>query len=144
DYNILVGGPREWPQRVRGLIDFGDALETCTVCEVAIAAAYALLGKADPLAAAAQVVAGYHRAHPLSEAEIAALFPLIGARLAVSVVNSALRKAERPDDPYITISEAPAWAALQRLAAIHPRRAHYILRAACGLPPLPQAARVTE
>jgi len=143
DYNILVGGPREWPQRVCGLIDFGDALRTYTVAEVAIAAAYTLLGKADPLAATAVLVGGYHRARPLSEAEVAALFPLIGARLAVSVVNSAIRAREQPDDPYLTVSEAPAWVALERLAAVHPRLAHYRLRAACGMSPSPAAERVT-
>jgi 4-aminobutyrate aminotransferase-like enzyme/Ser/Thr protein kinase RdoA (MazF antagonist) len=143
DYNVLVSPTDEWPQRVLGVIDFGDALLTATVCEVAIAAAYALLGKADPLAAAALVVGGYHSANPLSEDEVAALFPLIGARLAVSVVNSALRKAEQPDDPYLTVSEAPAWEALERLDSVHPRFAHYTLRHACGLPPQPQAGRVT-
>jgi 4-aminobutyrate aminotransferase-like enzyme/Ser/Thr protein kinase RdoA (MazF antagonist) len=142
DYNVLVSGPRVWPQQTLAVIDFGDALRTNTVCEVAIAAAYALLGKPDPLGAAACVVGGYHQAHPLDEREIAALFPLIGARLAVSVVNSALRRRERPDDPYLTISEAPAWAALERLAELHPRAAHYRLRHACGLPPVPQATRV--
>jgi 4-aminobutyrate aminotransferase-like enzyme/Ser/Thr protein kinase RdoA (MazF antagonist)/murein DD-endopeptidase MepM/ murein hydrolase activator NlpD len=142
DYNVLVGGRREWPQPVAGLIDFGDALRTCTVCEVAIAAAYGLLGAADPLAAACAVVGGYHRANPLAAAELAALFPLIGARLAVSVVNSALRRREQPDDPYLTISEAPAWAALERLDAVHPRLAHAALRRACGLAPFPRAERV--
>lgn len=142
DYNVLVSGAREWPQRVLGVIDFGDALLTCTVCEVAITAAYALLGKADPLAAAALVVGGYHSAYPLEESELAVLFPLIGARLAVSVVNSALRKQEHPDDPYLTISEAPAWEALERLDAVHPRFAHYGLRDACGLPPAPHGKRV--
>ncbi|HWQ15370.1 MAG TPA: aminotransferase class III-fold pyridoxal phosphate-dependent enzyme [Roseiflexaceae bacterium] len=142
DYNVLVSGPHEWPQRAVSVIDFGDALLTATVCEVAIAAAYALLGKPDPLAAAAHVVAGYHRAYPLEEAEIAALFPLICARLAVSVTNAALRAREAPDDPYVTVSEAPAWEALARLDAIHPRLAHYTLRAACALPPVPHGERV--
>ena len=143
DHNVIVSAQHVWPQQVLGLIDFGDALLTNTVCELAIAAAYALLGKADPLAAAAQVVRGYHAASPLTELELAALFPLIGARLAVSVVNSALRKQAQPDDPYLTISEAPAWAALAQLDAVHPRLAHYTLRHACGLPPVPRAPQVT-
>ena len=33
-------------------LDFGDILHTYTVCEVAVAVAYTMLGKADPLAAA--------------------------------------------------------------------------------------------
>ncbi|MEN9934505.1 MAG: hypothetical protein RLZZ387_1084 [Chloroflexota bacterium] len=144
DYNVLVGPAGEWPQRVASVIDFGDALHTATVCELAIAAAYALLDKPDPLAAAAEVVAGYHTARPLREDEVEALFPLICARLAVSVVNSALRKREEPDDPYITVSEAPAWEALGRLAEVHPRLAHYIFRQACGMAPHPAAARVSS
>ena len=40
-------------------------------CSIPVAAAYALLGQADPLAAAAAVVRGYHRENPLAEEEIA-------------------------------------------------------------------------
>jgi len=53
------------------------------------------------------------------------LYALIGARLAVSVTNSAHCKTLKPDDPYVTVSEAPAWEALERLAKIHLRFAHY-------------------
>jgi 4-aminobutyrate aminotransferase-like enzyme len=63
-------------------------------------------------------------------------------RLAVSVTNSAIRKAMRPDDPYVTVSEAPAWQALERWAGIHPRVAHYAFRDACNLPPVPHAPAV--
>jgi len=47
-----------------------------------------ILGKENPLRAAAEVVSGYHRAFPLTEAELKILFALITTRLAVSVVNS--------------------------------------------------------
>ncbi|MGH9843338.1 MAG: aminotransferase class III-fold pyridoxal phosphate-dependent enzyme [Blastocatellia bacterium] len=143
DYNVLVGGARS--QRVvTSVIDFGDALHTCTVFELAIAAAYALLDKADPIAAAAEVVAGYHEAFPLEENEIALLFPLICTRLAVSVTNSAWRKTLEPDDPYIVVSGRPAWAALEKLSRIHQRFAHYAFRQACGLPAVPHSQRVVE
>src|SRR4051794_2557322 len=62
DYNLLVSAPDIQPRQAVSLIDFGDMLLSKVVCEPAIAAAYALLGKRDPLAAAAQVVAGYHAA----------------------------------------------------------------------------------
>lgn len=143
DYNVLVSDDREellaGRREAVSVIDFGDMLHTCTVFEVAIAAAYALLDKPDPLASAARVVAGYHSAFPLTEAELALLYPLICTRLCVSVVNSAQRKLEDPDDPYLTISERPAWAALEKLAAIPPQLAHYTLRQACGLPPVPHS-----
>jgi Ser/Thr protein kinase RdoA (MazF antagonist) len=51
-----------------------------------------VLGKADPLAAAAAVLEGFHGVFPLQETELAIMFPLICMRLAVSVVNSAYRK----------------------------------------------------
>jgi 4-aminobutyrate aminotransferase-like enzyme/Ser/Thr protein kinase RdoA (MazF antagonist) len=127
DHNILVNGDEV------ALIDFGDLHYTATVCDLAICCAYVALNKKDPLTAIAHVVAGYH---DFEAAEIEALFPLILLRLAVSVVNSAHRKTFFPNDPYITISEKPAWDALRTLSKIHPRFAKYIFRQACGLKPL--------
>jgi 4-aminobutyrate aminotransferase-like enzyme/Ser/Thr protein kinase RdoA (MazF antagonist) len=144
DYNVLVGPPWPEPRSAQAVIDFGDMHHTITVSEPAIAAAYAILGKSDPLAAAQSIIAGYHRAYPLDESEIKVIFPLMAMRLAVSVVLSAQRKALHPDDPYVRISEAPAWRALERLAAINPRHAHYAFRAACDLPPDPESPAVAE
>ncbi len=144
DYNVIVNDAKASPREVISMIDFGDMLHTCTVFEVAIAAAYALLDKPDPLAGAANVIAGYHAAYPLEETEIAWLFDLICARLMVSVVNSAQRKQLHPDDPYITISERPAWDALEKLTKIPPQFAHYTFRHACGLPSVPQSERIVN
>jgi 4-aminobutyrate aminotransferase-like enzyme/Ser/Thr protein kinase RdoA (MazF antagonist) len=144
DYNVLVGAPLPLPRKVASVIDFGDMHETVTVSEIAVAAAYAILGKENPLRAAAEVVAGYHRAFPLMQGELEILYALIGARLAVSVVNSAQRASVKPDDAYVTVSEAPAWDALERLAKIHPRFAHYTFREACGLDAVPQSESVRK
>jgi 4-aminobutyrate aminotransferase-like enzyme/Ser/Thr protein kinase RdoA (MazF antagonist) len=142
DYNVLVSAPWPQPREVISVIDFGDMHHGLTVSEVAIAAAYAILGEKDPLAAACAVVAGYHSAFPLEEAEINTLYTLIGMRLAVSVTNSSHRKSLVSNDPYVTISEAPAWEALEKLAQVHPRFAHYAFRDACGLPAVPQSESV--
>jgi 4-aminobutyrate aminotransferase-like enzyme/Ser/Thr protein kinase RdoA (MazF antagonist) len=142
DYNVLVSDPWPQPRKVVGVIDFGDVHYGLTVSEPAIAAAYAILGKEDPLQAAAAIVAGYHGAFPLEAVELSVFYALIGARLAVSVTNSAHCKTLKPDDPYVTVSEAPAWEALERLAKIHPRFAHYTFRAACGLSPVPQGEKI--
>ncbi|HYN03510.1 MAG TPA: phosphotransferase, partial [Vicinamibacteria bacterium] len=144
DHNVIVGAPRAHPREVSGLLDFGDMHHGLLVAEPAVAAAYALLGQEDPLAAAAAVVAGYHAAFPLEEEEIRHLFALVGARLAVSVTSSAVRAQRAPGDPYVTVSEAPAWEALQRLDRIHPRFAHYAFREACGLPPFPHGPAVVS
>jgi len=142
DHNVLIGPPWPQPRRIAGVIDFGDMHHGWIVSEVAIAAAYASLGKKDPLEVTRAIAAGFHRAFPLREPEIGALFALVGARLAVSVVNSAARKKQKPGDPYVTVTESGAWDALERLARIHPRFAHYSLRAACGFAAVPKTGRV--
>src|SRR5262249_28068691 len=124
------------PRTAVSVIDFGDMHHGLVVSEPAIAAAYAILRKTDPVAAASALVSGFHQSFPLQEAELSVLFPLIETRLAVSVVNSACRKVEVPDDPYVTVSEEPAWEALRCLAKIHPRFAHFAFRQACDLPPV--------
>ncbi len=138
DYNVLV---RE--QRVVGILDFGDMVCSTVAAEPAVAAAYALLDKDDPLAAIASVVRGYHRVFPLQEGEIAALFDLVCMRLCMSVCHAAHQRRHEPDNEYLSISERPAWEALGRLSQIHGRLAHYTLRAACDLPPVPQSEGIT-
>src|SRR5712691_10301547 len=144
DHNVLVSDPWPQPRKVAGVIDFGDIHHGLTASEPAIAAAYAILGKEDPLQAAAAVVAGYHGAFPLDEVELSVLYALIGARLAVSVTNSTHCKTLKPDDSYVTVSEAPAWKALERLEKIHPRFADYTFRAACGFPSVPQGEKIKQ
>ncbi|HTP70537.1 MAG TPA: aminotransferase class III-fold pyridoxal phosphate-dependent enzyme [Dongiaceae bacterium] len=141
DHNVLVSPPWPQPQEVLSVIDFGDMHRGLLAGELAIACAYAALGKDNPLAAILPIVTAYHQILPLNEHEIAALFPLLCARLAVSVVNSAHRHTLIPDDSYVTITEASAWTTLEKLARIHPRLAQYSVRAACGLcasPPFEQ------
>ncbi len=55
DHNVLVR-----QGRVAGLIDFGDLVHSAIVCDLAIALAYAMLGKARPMEVAATVVRAYH------------------------------------------------------------------------------------
>lgn len=133
DYNVLVHAPLSGPARVSGLVDFGDMCAAPRICELAIAAAYAVLDHPDPEMVLAQLVAGYHAHYPLSGAELDLLWPLLRMRLAVSVVNSALMALENPDDPYVVISQAPAWRFLEG-GAVDAGLIRQRLRAACGLP----------
>jgi len=143
DHNLLVSmvvpdasggaGPR-----VTGIVDFGDMVYSVTAAELAIAAAYAILGKPDPVAAAAHVVAGYHGAFPLTEMEIGSLFGLICIRLCSSVALSAFQRKQEPRNAYLAISEGPAWKTLGLLATVPAELAHYAFRHACGLEPCPK------
>ena len=96
DYNVLVSGPESLPRQAVGLIDFGDMVRSTTVCDVAIAAAYAMLDKHDPVGAAAELVAGYHAVYPLTEDELKVLGSLVRTRLCLSVTTSARRKVLEP------------------------------------------------
>src|SRR5262249_35262481 len=144
DYNVLVNTAMAESREAVSVIDFGDMHHGLVVSEPAIAAAYAMLGKSDPLAAAAAVVRRFHRLRPLKELELLIRFPLIERPLPVSGVNPACRKAQLPGDPSVTVSEAGAWEALDRLARINPRFAHYTFRKACGLPAMPQATEFLQ
>jgi 4-aminobutyrate aminotransferase-like enzyme/Ser/Thr protein kinase RdoA (MazF antagonist)/murein DD-endopeptidase MepM/ murein hydrolase activator NlpD len=141
DYNVLVDAAA---QRVAGVVDFGDMVVSHTVNDLAIAMAYACLGKSDPLGAAAVVAAGYHSVYPLADDEIAVLFGLMGLRLCLSVTVAAAQQAERPDNEYLGISQRSIRHTLPMLAALHPRLAHYRLRDACGLTPVPHAPRIID
>jgi 4-aminobutyrate aminotransferase-like enzyme/Ser/Thr protein kinase RdoA (MazF antagonist) len=144
DYNVLVEPHGKWRNRVSGVIDFGDMVFSYTIGEVAIACAYAMLDKADPLAAAASIVAGYHQNRPLAEQELDVLFDLICMRLCMSVCQAANQSRFEPDNEYLRISEKPVWALLKKMQAIHPRLARYFLRHACGLPAVPQSGRIID
>ncbi len=138
DYNILLDPVAFVPSAVISLIDYGDALYSCTVCDLAIAIAYAVMDKPDPLAAAAAVVRGYHRQYPLQEVEAAVLFPLVAARLCISVTVSALNRSEHPENEYLQISDRTAWSLLEKWQKIPPALAHYTFRRACGWEACPQ------
>ena len=140
DYNVIVGPNGRWGLRAAGLIDFGDMVSTWRVAEPAIAAAYVMLGKRDPLRAIAHVVAGYHHVLPFDTVELAVFFDLACMRLCASACIAARQTCENPDNEYLTISQGPIWDLLARLEDIPSALAHYTLRDACGLDPCPRSA----
>ncbi|MGB2984194.1 MAG: phosphotransferase, partial [Candidatus Bipolaricaulia bacterium] len=118
DENILVENGK-----ISGLLDFSDCLVSPTVCELAIAVAYAMFDHPQPLEIGAEIVAGYHAARPLTPAELEVLFPLICGRLSVSVAVAAERRRVAPDHPTWFVTEARAWDLLEHLVAVDPAEA---------------------
>ncbi|WP_299983618.1 phosphotransferase, partial [Desulfobacula sp.] len=131
NYNILVTGSLQDSPAISGIIDLGDMCAAPVVCDLAIAAAYVVLDQPDPESALEDLVQGFHSVYPLSSREIDMILPLLRLRLAVSVVNSTMMAQEKPDDPYVLISQGPAWAFLES-HKVNPDLIAARLRAACG------------
>ena len=129
DHNVLVD------ERVTGILDFGDIVHSYAVADLAIAVAYAVLGKSDPLAAAVDVVRGYQRRRPLADEELSSLFGLILLRLCMSVCIAAEQRQQRPDDDYLGVSQGPIAVTLPMLAALDASAVEAAFRAARGRTP---------
>ena len=129
DYNVLVDASGS---RVVSLLDFGDVVHSTTVCDLAIALAYAMLDKPDPIAAASEVTAAYHQVRPLTAPEVEALYTLAATRLASSVCYAAWQARQAPGNEYLNISNQAAWALIDRLAALPPGLPNEVFRRACG------------
>jgi len=134
DYNVLVNYDDKGLAKVDGIFDFGDLAYQATICELAIALAYAILDKAQPLRTCYHFLKGYTNIRSVSETELQVLFHLIKTRLAVSVSISSERQIASPDDPYIIISQRPAKEALLKLDQIPDELAESFFRKACGYP----------
>ena len=131
DYNILIQADSSGMALI-GLIDFGDIVYSSTINDLAICGAYVMLDKQSPIEAAAALVSGYHETHPLSESEISVVFPMMCMRLCQSVCIAAEQQLAQPDNEYLGITEAPAWAALERLKDIDPSDVHQQLSDVCS------------
>ena len=131
DYNILVTGSLNDLPAISGLIDLGDMCTAPVICDLAIAAAYIALDQPEPERVLENLVKGFHSVHPLSPKEIDMIWPLLCLRLAVSVVNSTMMAREKPDDPYVLISQGPAWAFLEA-QKVNPDLISARLRTVCG------------
>ncbi len=130
DDNLLVDN-----NRIQGILDFGDCLENPTICDLAIALAYVTLDEPDPLEAASQIVGAYHLVRALSMEELEVLFPLMCARLAVSVIISAKRRHIDSTRASWFVSEERAWKKLAFFADIPPADAAIRLASKIDLTP---------
>ena len=131
DNNILVEDGPEAGQRITSIIDFGDMVNSWLAAEPAIAAAYAMLGKDNPLETAVAIIKGYHSQLALNEAEISVLFDFIAMRLCMSVCICAYQRSIEPGNEYLSISQQPAWELLEKLRGEAPESVARLFRDAC-------------
>ena len=133
DANVILN---EEMSAVTGIIDFGDAVYTWSVNEIAIATAYALLtpyGMGEPLECMAYIFGGYmfstkHCQNRESEvngdmyisnendyAERQCLHTLICVRLCISIMIGAFSISKDPSNEYLKLHSHPAKQALRML-----------------------------
>ena len=135
DYNLLVPDRPDADGNYRlGVIDFGDLIYSKTINNLAICLAYCTLGMPKPLETASVVVGGYNQIRFLSANELSVLFPLLCLRLAQSVCISHEQGRLHSENEYLTVSQKPAWAALEKMAGLDPREVSDQFSDACREP----------
>ena len=131
DNNVLVEEV-DGIQKVAGVLDFNDALYSVRVAEPAIAGAYAMLRKYDPLRAMGLIIAGYHGVTPLTDDELAAAYPLAAARLCVQALTWAVRGQANPTE-YGAMRMRHTLPALHRILQVDAQSAAAHFREICRL-----------
>ncbi len=143
DYNVIVSKDLLNP-KVKAAIDYGDAIRTQIINDVAITTAYGIMNHEDPLNASIDIIKGYHKTFPLLEEELPHLFASIAMRLIITVTRSAINKQKEPDNEYLLISEKPAWDVLRKWILISSDFAHYTFREACDFMPHPNQVKFID
>ena len=136
DNNIIVSTDLVNPKVITS-IDYGDAVYSQIINDLAVACAYAIMSHNDPLDAALPIVKGYHSTFPLQEKELEHIFNAIAMRLVISVTKSAINKVKEPNNEYLLISEKKAWEVLEKWYDISSDFALFSFRQTCGFIPHP-------
>jgi Ser/Thr protein kinase RdoA (MazF antagonist) len=123
DYNVIVEH-----DKVVGLIDFGDMIYSYTIGDLAVAIAYIVLDKADPLSCAGDVVAGYVSEWSLNEDELEVLWSFILLRLCMSICLAEHQLKQKPDNAYLVVSQRSIRNSLPGLLDIDERHATNVFR----------------
>ena len=115
-HNVLCAP--DAPDRIAGVLDFGDMVRTPLICDVAIAAAYQLDPRA-PLHSLTNFTRAYHAVLPLTATERALLPDLAATRMLTTIAITSARAARYPENAaYILRNFAAARVGLIALAEL--------------------------
>ena len=147
DHNVLIGGGERIEHRgqcVTGIVDFGDMVYSYRVADLAIAAAYAMLGAREPVDVVRDLVRGFSSEITLTTDELSALWGLACLRLCASVAIAADQTKQRADNAYLSVSQVAIRGLLPLLAKTPFKLAEAVIRDAAGLTPVPASEKVIE
>jgi Ser/Thr protein kinase RdoA (MazF antagonist) len=133
-HNVLVAA--DAPDKIAGVLDFGDMVRTPRVCDLAVAASYQI-GPDDALTSLASFAAAFHATLPLTRAEVGLVADLTATRMATTIAIASWRARQYPENAgYILRNLPSARAGLHALAALPRRETHETLLRACAMEPL--------
>ena len=136
DLNTVARRDRAGRPMPAGLIDFGDLSRTWLAADLAVTIAADVFHDLDrPLQAAREVARGFLARLPLTEAELAAIWPMVLARSAAVAVSGDQQAALEPDNAYVAATRDEEWAALEAVAGIPFELATEMMREVAGLGP---------
>lgn len=131
-YNLLRSDAVS--QDVIGLIDFGDMVHAPIINDLAVsAAAFHRFGKED-LNSVENLLIGFHRVHPLSDAEVSLLWDAMTLRVLITILLSDIKlnlNREHDADPDIVEERMEACAMLENICNLDHKSVVDRLRAAC-------------
>ena len=131
--NVLVD-PND-PERVVGLIDFGDLLYGPVIADLAIVPDRTERSNDSLLDVICNAAVGFDAEFPLQENEVDLLYDVICARYALGATIVAARSALHEDQPRHMESNAPLVEALDELMTIGADAGTREIRRACRFPP---------
>jgi len=128
--NILMD--KAQPERISGIIDFGDMTRSPLIIDLAVAASYQLSKGDDPLQAVLPMISGYHAVQELQDTEMELLTDLIRTRLVTSLLIGSYRSMLFPENrEYLLISHRSAMNFLLKLERMPADVALARIRKAC-------------
>ena len=141
DDNVVCRRAPDGRLQPYGIIDFGDLMRSWLVGELAITCAATLAHMPrDPLGILPAVQA-FDELVPLTDEEIAALWPLIGLRAAALAVSDAQQLAVDPGNVYTAERAHVGWHTLEGVGGLGFAFAEAAFRDALGRPDRPRPLR---
>jgi 4-aminobutyrate aminotransferase-like enzyme/Ser/Thr protein kinase RdoA (MazF antagonist) len=132
--NVLVA--EDDPERIAGIIDYGDMIHAPLIFDVVNSAAGIAHHSDDPVSAICEVAAGFDGVMPLEAGEVDLIYDLVIARFASKILIRTWRIVN-PTGPTETFEDFMAmfWPAFERLLAAGRETVRARLRGALKFPP---------
>ncbi len=131
-YNLLRADTIS--QDVTGLIDFGDMVHAPIINDLAVSAAAFHDPDKEDLDTVANLLIGFHRVHPLSDAEVSLLWDAMTLRVLITILLSDIKlNMDTDQDPAVVEERAGAYGILEIIRNLDPKFVVERLWAACGM-----------